>query len=160
MTATTDDTQTLITIEGHWNFDYTYYAGAAASRFFGELRNGRIIGSLCPQCQRVLVPARTFCDACFVETTESKAVSLQGTLETFTILTHSLPGSPEPPFVVGYVTLDGASTAVLNYVEGVDLTDLDAAGEALLKRPRVHVEFNDTLQGSITDFKFVLGEAE
>jgi uncharacterized OB-fold protein len=156
----TDETQTLITIAGHWDFDYTYYAGAAASRFFGELRRGRIVGTLCPQCQRVLVPARTFCDACFTDTTEWKEVGLHGILETFTILTSSIPGSPEPPFVVGYVTLEGASTAVLNFVEGVDLSDLDAAGEALLRRPRVRVVFNESPQGRITDFKFILDDAQ
>jgi uncharacterized OB-fold protein len=157
--TTADKTVPPITIEGHWDFDYTYYAGAAASRFFAELRNGRIVGSLCPDCGRVLVPARKFCDACFVDTTETREVGLAGVLEAFTILTSSLPGSPEAPFVVGYVTLDGASSALLNFVEGVDLTDLDTAGESLLHKPRVHVVFKDAPQGRITDFRFVLGEA-
>lgn len=158
--AAPDDAVPALTIEGHWDFDYTYFAGSAASRFFAELRNGRIVGSVCPQCERVLVPARKFCDACYVDTTEWRDVSLDGVLETFTILTSSIPGSPEPPFVVGYVKLDGASTALLNYVEGVDLADLDKAGAALLPRPRVRVVFNDSPQGRITDFRFVPGDAE
>ena len=86
-----------LTIEGHWAFDYTYYAGDAASRFFAELARRRIMGTRCPECQRVLVPARGFCDACFVETTDWVEVSQHGTLETFTILTTSFPGLPEPP---------------------------------------------------------------
>jgi uncharacterized protein len=158
--TTADETVPAITIKGHWDFDYTYFAGSAASRFFAELRNRRIVGSLCPQCQRVLVPARKFCDACFVVTTEWREVSLDGVLETFTILTSSIPGSPEAPFVVGYVTLDGASSALLNFVEGVDLTDLDAAGDSLLHKPRVHVVFADSPQGRITDFRFALGQAQ
>jgi uncharacterized OB-fold protein len=145
-----------LTIEGHWNFDYTYYAGASASRFFAELRNRRIMGSVCPECRRVLVPARGFCDACFVETAEWKQVSDQGTLETFTILTSSFPGLPEPPVIVGYVRLDGASSAVLNFVDGVDLGDFDAAGAILLRQPRVRVRFKETCEGRITDFSFVL----
>jgi uncharacterized protein len=157
-TPATDDAAPLLTIDGHWDFDYTYYAGAAASRFFAELRNGRIMGSLCPECGRTLVPARKFCDACYVDTTQWREVGLAGVLETFTILTHALPGSPEPPFVVGYVTLDGASTALLNYVEGVDLSDLDAAGMALLNKPRVRVLFADEPKGRITDFRFALGD--
>jgi uncharacterized protein len=157
--ATADKTVPPVTIAGHWDFDYTYYAGAAASRFFAELRNGRIVGSLCPECNRILVPARKFCDACFVDTTEWREVGLEGVLETFTILTSSIPGSPEPPFVVGYVTLDGASTALLNFVEGVNLDDLDAAGASLLHKPRVRVVFDDEPQGRITDFRFVFGEA-
>ncbi|MQA82530.1 MAG: DNA-binding protein [Streptosporangiales bacterium] len=146
-----------VTIEGHWNFGYTYYAGAAASRFFNELRlNRRIMGTHCPQCDRVLVPARGFCDACFVEIDEWREVGTEGTLETFTILTSSFPGLPEPPLVVGYVTLDGASSAVLNTVCGVDLSDIDAAGASLLSQPRVRVKFRDVREGRISDFAFEL----
>jgi hypothetical protein len=147
-----------LTIDGHWAFDYRYFAGAAASRFFAELAARRIMGSRCPQCARVLVPARGFCDACFVETTDWVQVSSHGTLETFTILTTSFPGLPEPPLVVGYVALDGASTAVLNFVEGIDLTDPDAAGAALLRRPRVTARFKDSCEGRITDFVFTLDD--
>lgn len=146
-----------VTVEGRWDFGYTYYAGAAASRFFNELRlNRRIMGTHCPQCDRVLVPARGFCDACFVEIDEWREVGTEGTLETFTILTSSFPGLPEPPLVVGYVTLDGASSAVLNAVHGVDLTDVDAAGLSLLSQPRVRVKFRDVREGRISDFAFEL----
>jgi uncharacterized OB-fold protein len=145
-----------LTIEGHWKFDYTYYAGAAASRFFAELKNQRVMGSSCPECNRLLVPARGFCDTCFVATTEWRDVSNTGTLEAFTILTGSFPGLPDPPFVVGYVMLDGASTAILNFVEGIDLTDADAAGAILLRRPRVRVRFKAEGEGRITDFVFAL----
>lgn len=149
-----------LTIEGHWDFDYTYYAGESASRFFGELRNKRIMGSLCPRCNRVLVPARGFCDTCFVDTTDWREVSGFGTLETFTILTTSFPGLPEPPLVVGYVKLDGAATAVLNFVQGIDLTDFDAAGEVLLTQPRVRVQFKEECEGRITDFYFVIEDQQ
>ena len=85
------------------------------------------------------MPARKFCDACFVDTAEWREVALEGTLETFTILTSSI--------------------ALLNYVEGVELDDLDEAGAALLPRPRVRVAFDEAPQGRITDFRFVLDAA-
>lgn len=148
-----------VTIEGHWDFRYTYYAGAAASRFFHELREKRIVGTHCPKCDRVLVPARGFCDACFVEIDEWREVATVGRLETFTILTTAFPGLPEPPVVVGYVTLDGADTAVLNAITGVDLSDIDRAGEFLLSLPRMRVAFKDECQGRITDFTFEVAES-
>jgi uncharacterized protein len=148
----------MTTIEGQWNFSYTYFAGEAASRFFAELANRKIMGTRCPQCQRILVPARSFCDACFTDTTDWIEVGPGGTLETFTILTSSFPGLPEPPVVVGYVRLDGASSAVLNFVTGIDLADIDAAGQALLRRPRVTVQFKSRREGRITDFAFVLAD--
>jgi hypothetical protein len=146
----------LVSIPGHWDFDYTYFAGEAASRFFAELRNTRVMGATCPECRRVLVPARSFCDACFQRTTDWVEVGPEGTLETFTIITAAFPGLPEPPIVMAYVTLDGADTALVNLVLGLDLSDIGAAAAALQRQPRVRVQYVPEPQGRITDFAFVL----
>lgn len=147
----------MITIPGHWGFDYTYFAGAAASRFFAALKEERTIqGTRCPSCARMLVPARSFCDACFVRTTDWAPVGPEGVLETFTIITAAFPGLPAPPIVMAYVTLDGADTALINLVHGVDLTDIDVAAALLQTQPRVRTRFIDDPQGRITDFSFEL----
>ena len=147
----------LITIPGRWSFDYTYFAGESASRFFHELReNRRIMGTRCPKCRRLLVPARAFCDACMERTAEWQEVGPEGTLETFTIITAAFPGLPKPPIVMGYVTLDGADTALINLVHGEDLSDVEAAAQRLNKLPRVRTVFIDAPQGRITDFSFEL----
>jgi len=146
----------LITIPGLWNFQYNYFAGATASRFFNALRHeARIYGTQCAKCGRVLVPARSFCDACFVETQGWIHTGPGGVLEIFTIVATQFPGLPPPPFVIGYVTLDGADTAILNRVEGVDLGDIDVAAKKLMARVRVTAKFSDERQGRITDFVFV-----
>jgi len=145
-----------LTINGNWNFDYRYFAGEAASRFFAELRNGRIMGTVCPSCERTLIPARGFCDVCFVEANTWREVATEGTLESFTILATKFAGLPDPPAVIGYVTLDGANTALLNFVHGVPLDDLDVAGKLLLGQPRVRVRFKGEPEGRITDFHFEL----
>lgn len=147
----------LVTIPGHWSFDYTYYAGEAASRFFRELReNRRIMGTRCPSCERVLVPARKFCDACFKRTDEWVEVGPEGVVDTFTILATAFPGLPEPPLVMAYVTLDGADTALVNLVDGLDLSDQEASAKRLLDQPRVTVTFTDEPEGRITDFRFTV----
>lgn len=147
----------LITIPGHWSFDYTYFAGEAATRFFRELAtNRRIMGTKCPGCKRVLVPARAFCDACMERTDEWIEVGPEGTLETFTIITTAFPGLPKPPIVMAYVTLDGADTALINLVLGEDMSDIDAAAKRLNSLPRVAVRFIDDPKGRITDFSFEL----
>lgn len=147
-----------ITISGRWEFEYEYFAGRAATRFFHELRSNRIMGSVCPSCGRVLVPARSYCDACFVATTEWRQLGNRGQVDLFTILTTSFPGLPEPPLAIAYVTLEGADTALLNFVEGLDLCDLDRAAEFLMGSPAVEVAFVDSPQGRITDFHFVIAE--
>jgi uncharacterized OB-fold protein len=153
-----DATQNItpITVPGRWDFAYEYFAGATASRFFAELREGRIMGTLCPSCERVLVPAREYCDACFEPTTEWRAAGTSGKVEAFTILATQFPGMPEPPKAIVYVTLDGADTAILNYLDGIDLGDLDAAAAVLMAQPRVDVVFTDAPEGRITDFSFRL----
>jgi uncharacterized OB-fold protein len=145
----------LITIPGVWNFEYQYFAGETASRFFQALRQeGRIYGTSCPKCSRILVPARSFCDACYVPTGGWVETGPEGVLEIFTIVGTQFPGLPAPPFLIGYVTLDGASTAILNFIKGVDLSDMDTAAAALMKRPRVRASFADKRDGRITDFHF------
>lgn len=147
----------LITIHGRWSFDYTYFAGASATRFFHELaQHRRIMGTRCPACQRLLVPARSFCDACMEPTTTWEPVGPEGTLETFTIITTAFPGLPAPPIVMAYVTLDGADTALINLVLGEDLSDIEAAAARLNAQPRVAVRFIDDPKGRITDFAFEL----
>ncbi|MFF0223299.1 Zn-ribbon domain-containing OB-fold protein [Streptomyces sp. NPDC004629] len=145
----------LLVLPGNWNFDYQYFAGETASRFFAELRdNKRILGRRCPSCARLLVPARSYCDACYVETGGWEPVGLQGTIEAFAIIQTQFPGLPEPPLAIAFVTLDGADSAVLNFVRGIDLTDTDAAGSFLFKQNRVAVVFDDVPRGRITDFHF------
>jgi uncharacterized OB-fold protein len=156
VTETETDTE-LITIPGHWDFQYEYFAGASASRFFAELRDHRrIMGVHCPSCKRTLVPARSFCDKCFLATDDWRAIGHSGRVDAFTILATAFPGLPEPPLVIAYVTLEGADTAILNHVGGMDLGDLDAAAEVLLARPGVDVVFAEHRQGRITDFHFEL----
>jgi uncharacterized OB-fold protein len=158
MNGSTEQTD-LVTIPGKWDFDYNYFAGEAASRFFHALRDeGKIYGTHCPSCDRVLVPARSFCDACYVDTDEWREVGPGGTLDIFTIVGAKFPGLPDPPFVIGYVTLDGADTALLNYVQGVDIPDIDTAAATLMPRPRVMVRFAKEREGRITDFHFELAE--
>ena|SRR5882757_4435156 len=150
----------MVTIPGRWDFGYTYFAGRVASTFFHELKNKRLMGSRCPDCRRVLVPARGFCDACYVETEKDLIeVGTTGTVETFTILTEPFPGLPDPPVVVALVLLQGADSAVLNAVTGIDLSDIDAAAARLLAGMKVSVEFKAECEGRITDFHFVADPA-
>lgn len=146
----------LISIEGKWNFAYTYFAGESASRFFHELKDKQIMGTRCSRCRRLLVPARAFCDACMERTSQWEAVGPQGTLETFTIITAKFPGLPDPPIIMAYVTLDGADTALINMVKGVDTSDIEATARKLNTTPRVTTVFDAAPQGRITDFHFEL----
>lgn len=51
---------------------------------------------------------------------------------------ESLP-LPEPPYAIAYVRLDGVSTAMVNFVRKLDLSDVPAAAAKLTPGTRVRV---------------------
>jgi hypothetical protein len=99
---------TAATIEGKVEVEYKWSAGVAGTRFFDELReNARIMGSKCPECERVLVPPRIFCEECFVDTEEWVEVSTEGTVLTFAESYFGLQGQKlDEPWYVGIIKLD------------------------------------------------------
>ncbi|MCG3774682.1 MAG: hypothetical protein JW395_1506 [Nitrospira sp.] len=137
-----------------WDLAYRHALGGTASRFLGGLAEGRLYGRLCPQCLRTLVPARSFCDRCHAETTDWVEVSNRGVIEMFTIVYEPFRGLPEPPYALAYVTPDGADTALVGYVRGVDLSDEQLAVEALRIGTRARIVFSETPLGSVTDYWF------
>src|SRR5262245_27504322 len=133
----------IITIPGRWDISYNYAAGETASEFLRRLRDEqRVSGVRCSQCRRVILPPRGYCDRCFVAVNEWVDVGPSGVIEAFTITSERFEGLPEPPYAIAYVTLDGASTALLNFVKGADLSDLAAAAKRLAIGTRVRVEWN------------------
>ena len=139
-------------IPGHWDIPYRHTAGKAASRFLRELKDNRhIMGLRCPKCQRVLVPPRSFCERCFVPIDDWVEVKDRGTLATFTIVYEQFSGLPPPPYCVGLIQLEGADTALMHYVGGVDLADLEKAKAAIHVGMVLKAVWKDEREGRITD---------
>ncbi|MBI5529451.1 MAG: hypothetical protein HY897_24255 [Deltaproteobacteria bacterium] len=123
--------------EGSIHIPFTYAAGRAASRFLVVLRDeGRILGSPCPACRRVLCPARSFCPRCGEETGEPVVVDPAGTVVSFT---ETAAG------VFGLVRPDGADTAMLHR--------LLPAGAKWTIGARVRARLLPERTGSITDIE-------
>lgn len=136
-------------IPGKIDIPNTYFAGLAGSRFLIELRdNRRIMGIKCHTCNRVYVPPRATCKACFNKLEEWVEVSDKGTLLTYAIVRQPSPVQPvEPPFAYGIVHLDGADTGFVHLLGEVELDRLRIGMrvQAVLKEERV---------GSILDIKY------
>jgi uncharacterized OB-fold protein len=146
----------IVEIEQHWDIHYRHSAGETGSRFFRGLREKRVLGRRCPECQRVLVPPRGFCDRCFAATGEWVPVGPDGVLEAFTIVAQKFMGMPDPPYVVAYARLRDADTALVNYLRGLDLSDIPAAAKRLAVGLPVRVAFTERPEGRMTDFWFEL----
>jgi uncharacterized OB-fold protein len=136
-----------------WDLSYRHALGTTVGGFLHGLTERRLLGRRCPACSRVLFPARSFCDRCHQSTTDWIEVGLRGTIEMFTIVTEDFPGMREPaPYVIAYVLLEGADTAAVGYVRGLDLTDVAAAAGSIPTGTIVDVRFSEHPEGQITDF--------
>jgi hypothetical protein len=127
---------------------HRYTPGVAGTVFFETLRDrGVLLGSRCDSCAYTYVPARLFCERCFVELAADTEVGPGGTLRSFTIGFVGVDGQPlEVPLTLALVRLDGADSVLLHHV-------LDP-GEAPLEigeRVEVVVRPDGERQGSIHD---------
>lgn len=126
-----------------------YSAGAVGSRFLIEIRDKkRIMGTRCPTCNRVYVPARSICKDCFGQLDEWVEVSDKGTVLTYTVCNQPNPVQPvETPLVYGIIQLDGADTGLVHMLGEVD-------PEQLRIGMRVQAVFKEQREASILDIKY------
>lgn len=132
-------------VRGQIVLPYRWSYGAALTRFFEESRyNKRLVGSRCPRCGAVTVPAARICTRCFIEATEWVEVSDHGVLDTFTTVYLPFPGQPtEPPYTYGLILLDGASTYFSHLI--------DEPEEHLLCGMRVEAVWSEQRKGNLFD---------
>jgi len=80
----------------------------------------------------------------------------EGVIEAATIVSAQFENLPKPPYCIAYVRLDGASTAMVNFVKEFDMSDLQAAGSRVKPGARVRIRWVDKPEGKATDFYDVL----
>jgi uncharacterized protein len=133
------------------NFDsiFSYTAGIVRSKFLTEIRDAqKIIGTRCPVCNQVWVPARSICLKCFSNLNEVVPVGDTGILTTYTVVHAAQPFyAQKPPFVLGIIRLDGADTGLVHFINEVDPEEL---GTGL----RVKAVFKEERIGSILDILY------
>jgi hypothetical protein len=126
-----------------WHGDFPisnrYTAGVAGERFYREIKdNGRIMGTRCPECDLVYVPAMLFCERCFTQLDDWVEVSPRGRVFTYTVLFVDLDDRPmETPAILVYIKLDGSDGGLVHYLGDVDPNDVDIGMEveAVFKDP-------------------------
>jgi hypothetical protein len=141
--------------EQTWDLAYRHALGDTVGGFLDGVSRKELLGRRCADCGRVLFPARSFCDRCHRATDEWVSVSPRGQLEMFTIVYEPFRGMlVSPPYVLAYALLDGADTAVVGYLKGLELTDPDRAAARLHTGTPIEVHFADEPEGKVTDFWF------
>ena len=122
---------------------YTLTAGRSAGLFLAEMAKRRIVGSRCPSCRKVLVPAQDFCAPCGAEIDEYVQLPETGSITGFT---------QSPNGILALIRLDGADVDLVHRILDTTLGDL-ALGD------RVTVRWAAEPSGGILDIEgFVVAE--
>ena len=145
--------------EQTWDLKYRHSLGETTSRFLQGLTQGKILGRRAID-GRVLVPARSYDDQTHTSTGEWVEVANEGTIEMFTVVYEAFRGLPSPPYALAYVLLDGADTALVGSVKGLNLNDREKAIRALAIGTRTVVCFSETPSGTAADYWFELVDAD
>jgi uncharacterized OB-fold protein len=136
---------------GERDFDsiFTYTAGITRSKFLTEIRDNRtFVGTKCDSCNIVWVPARSTCAKCFGSLKEFVKVGDAGTVTSYTIVNNEEACYVmKPPFVLGIIQLDGASTGLVHFIGEIRPEDMRVG-------MRVRAVFNEDRRGSVLDVKY------
>lgn len=143
-------------ISGEWHVRYDYSVGKVAGHFFEGLKKRKIFASFCSASNMAYLPPRAYCERSFAPCDGWVEVGHEGVIEAATIVAAAFENLPPPPYAIAYVRLDGASTAMINFVRGVDLTNIEEAAKRLAPGVRVKVEFDEKRLGRVSDFHYVL----
>lgn len=135
---------------------YDYALGEVAGKFMDGLRERKILATRCSKSAMVYLPPRAFCERSFEKCDSWVEAGSEGVIESSTIVVRGFEGSRPPPIAIAFVRLDGVDSAIANYIEGMDLSNVDAAMNLIKPGARVRVEFIPEPQGKVTDFYFVL----
>lgn len=135
---------------------YAWDAGVAIGRFLEELKNGRIVGTECQKCRRIMMPPRMFCELCYLPTDKWKYVEDKGRVRTFCISRVRWDASRvKEPFFPSVIELDGGEkgTAILHLVRGVHPEEMMVGlrVKAVWKAPEDRI-------GAITDIECFIPE--
>ncbi|QAA94611.1 Zn-ribbon domain-containing OB-fold protein [Pollutimonas thiosulfatoxidans] len=143
-------------VNSEWHVRYQYPLGEVGARFFDGLKEKKILATRCTSSGISYLPPRAYCERSFEVCDAWVEAGQSGVIEAATIVTAAFDNLPPPPYAIAFVRLDGVDTAMVNFVRDIDLSDIQSAAQRLKPGTRVKVVFNDTPEGKITDFHYVL----
>ena len=144
----------VLSVTYHPKAKYSWATGIAVGRFLRELRNGKIVGSRCNHCRRVVVPPRIFCEWCFRRTEDWVYLPDTGVVNTFSISHISSDTTRlKTPIVPAVVEIDGTTHAGFLHLIGETTPETVRIG----MRVRAVWAAEGERRGSINDIKYFKG---
>ena len=123
-----------------------HHSYGLVSKFFKGLIEKQLLGTKCPKCNTVYCPPRVHCwnPACRVAETKWIKLPLKGNVHTFSVMLFSADAFLEMlPFVLGYVQIEGADTAL-------PIQIITAPTEVFVGQ-KVRIKFRENRKGDLMD---------
>lgn len=139
-----------IFVDAKWSLRQRYRADPLLGPFLAALKEKRLLGVR--NGAQILFPPRHFAEENFATAGELVPVGPGGVIRT---LTRIVPGgkTPQPPYLVAFVQLDGADCAAAGRLRGAEA---DAADPLALIGRRARAVFKDEPAGDWSDFWYEL----
>jgi len=142
----------VLKVDDEYRVAYAWDAGIAIGAYLDGLREGKLLASVAPGSDRIMVPPRTFCELSW--TPSQKLVELPGTgrINTFSLSYVNWDATRRSePLMPAVIELDGASEGmgILHMLGGIDPEEVEI-GMAVRAVWRPEEE----REGSITDILY------
>jgi uncharacterized OB-fold protein len=123
-----------------------HHSYGLVSKFFKGLVEKQLLGTKCPKCKTVYCPPRVHCwnPSCRVTETKWMELPLKGKVHTFSVMLFSADAFLEMlPFVLGYVQIEGADTALP--------VQIITAPTNVFVGQKVNLQFREVRKGDLMD---------
>ena len=148
------DTGNILRFGYNWEPTFSVTMGETYARFLEGMRDKKLLGNICPKCKGLYVPARPFCDRCFVEITDWVETDGVVTLQTFTTTYVKFMGLPDPPIVTGIVKAENAITGFLHKIDGIPYNEPTELDEKVQIGMRLKPKWSENRVGDILDIEY------
>ena len=109
----------VLTVMYHPQAKYAWATGVAISKFLGGLKEGRICGSKCEKCGRIVVPPRIFCEYCFRRSDSYLTLPDTGIINTYSVSHISTDTTRlKTPIIPAVIEIDGTDKAGFLHILG------------------------------------------
>jgi len=138
--------------------DFSWDTGIGIGKYLAALKRGIIMGSLCSNCNKIVVPPRTVCEWCFNPMDEFVPLKDTGTINTFSLcyVTWDVKRISEPE-LPAVIQLDGASALTSSPIMGGImhmLGEVDPKDIYIGMRVQAVWKSPENREGSVTDIKY------
>ena len=136
---------------------FNWALGQTWTRFFDGLKEEKIFGTKCKKCNKLLVPARSFCPGCYKDMEEEEWVEVaqEGTVDTWCLVNYTYYNQiKEPPYIIAQIQLDNTDCSITHFIGGFDLSDPDTVSKKMESVARVKTVWSKKKNADIYDIAY------